>query len=150
MKKNYPLLVEKFYQFEASQPTDLFLSEPVQGIYREFTWEKAGQEIRAMAAALQNMGLGADDKVCILSKNCAHWIMSDLAIAMAGCISVPLYPNITPESINEIILHSESKAIFIGKECDQLVITAHTGVDLITWIAGQWTTKGEFGSLIDM
>ena len=115
MKKNYPLLVEKFYQFEASQPTDLFLSEPVQGIYREFTWEKAGQEIRAMAAALQNMGLGADDKVCILSKNCAHWIMSDLAIAMAGCISVPLYPNITPESINEIILHSESKAIFIGK-----------------------------------
>jgi long-chain acyl-CoA synthetase len=115
MKKNYPLLVEKFYQFEASQPTDLFLSEPVQGIYREFSWAKAGQEIRSMAAALQNMGLGANDKVCILSKNCAHWIMADLAIAMAGCISVPLYPNITPESINEIILHSESKAIFIGK-----------------------------------
>ena len=115
MKKHYPLLIEKFYQFEAAQPNDLFLSEPVQGIYRAFTWAKAGKEIRSMAAALQNMGLGADDKVCILSKNCAHWIMADLAIAMAGCISVPLYPNITPESINEIILHSESKAIFIGK-----------------------------------
>jgi long-chain acyl-CoA synthetase len=115
MKKNYPLLVEKFYQFEASQPNDLFLSEPVNGIYREFTWAKAGQEIRSMAAALQNMGLGNEDKVCILSKNCAHWIMADLAIAMAGCIAVPLYPNITPEAINEIILHSESKAIFVGK-----------------------------------
>jgi long-chain acyl-CoA synthetase len=115
MKKHYPLLIEKFYQFEAAQPNDLFLSEPVQGNYRAFTWAKAGQEIRSMAAALQNMGLGADDKVCILSKNCAHWIMADLAIAMAGCISVPLYPNITPDSINEIILHSESKAIFIGK-----------------------------------
>jgi long-chain acyl-CoA synthetase len=115
MKKHYPLLIEKFYQFEAAQPNDLFLSEPVQGNYRAFTWAKAGQEIRSMAAELQKMGLGADDKVCILSKNCAHWIMADLAIAMAGCISVPLYPNITPESINEIILHSESKAIFIGK-----------------------------------
>ena len=115
MKKPYPLLIEKFYQFEAAQPNDLFLSEPVKGIYREFTWAKAGKEIRSMAAALQNMGLGADDKVCILSKNCAHWIMADLAITMAGCISVPLYPNITSESINESILHSESKAIFIGK-----------------------------------
>lgn len=115
MKKHYPLLIEKFYQFEATQPNDLFLSEPVQGNYREFTWAKAGQEIRAMAAALQRMGLGTEDKVCILSKNCAHWIMADLAIAMAGCIAVPLYPNITPEAINEIILHSESKAIFVGK-----------------------------------
>ena len=115
MQKHYPLLIEKFYQFESAQPDDLFLAEPVQGVYREFTWRQAGKEIRSMAAALRNMGLGADDKVCILSKNCAHWIMADLAIIMAGCVAVPLYPNITPEAINEIIDHSESKAIFIGK-----------------------------------
>jgi long-chain acyl-CoA synthetase len=68
-----------------------------------------------MASVLQNMGLGKNDKVAILSKNCAHWIMADLAIAMAGCISVPLYPNVTPDALREIIDHSESKAIFIGK-----------------------------------
>lgn len=115
MQKHYPLLIEKFYHFEATQPDDLFLAEPVQGVYREFTWRQAGKEIRSMAAALRNMGLGSDDKVCILSKNCAHWIMADLAIIMAGCVAVPLYPNITPEAIYEIIEHSESKAIFIGK-----------------------------------
>jgi|LakMenE18May11ns_1017448.scaffolds.fasta_scaffold9935259_2 long-chain acyl-CoA synthetase len=115
MKQHLPLLIEKFCQYEATQPSDLFLSEPVQGIYHEFTWQAAGREIRSMAAALRKMGLGKGDKVGILSKNCAHWVMSDLAISLAGCICVPLYPNITPEAIREIIEHSESKAIFIGK-----------------------------------
>ena len=33
-------------------------------------------------------------KIGILSKNCAWWIMSDLAIWMAGYVSVPLYPTL--------------------------------------------------------
>lgn len=112
---NYPNIVEKFCEFEQSQPNQLFLSEPVNGVYKNFTWGEAGKQIRSMAAALNAMGLGKDDKVAILSKNCAHWMMADLAIGMAGCVSVPLYPNITADSLREIITHSESKAVFIGK-----------------------------------
>lgn len=111
----YPNIIEKFCQYEQSKSNQLFLSEPVKGIYKEFTWQQAGQQIRSMAAALNAMGYGKDDKIAILSKNCAHWIMADLAIAMAGCVSVPLYPNISAETLQEIIIHSESKAIFIGK-----------------------------------
>jgi long-chain acyl-CoA synthetase len=111
----YPNIIEKFCQYEQSKPNQLFLSEPVKGVYKEFTWEQAGQQIRSMAAALNAMGYGKDDKIAILSKNCAHWIMADLAIAMAGCVSVPLYPNISADTLQEIIVHSESKAIFIGK-----------------------------------
>lgn len=112
---NYPNIVEKFCAYEQSQPDHLFLSEPVKGVYQNFTWGEAGKQIRSMAAALNAMGLGKDDKVAILSKNCAHWMMADLAIGMAGCVSVPLYPNITADSLREIIIHSESKAVFIGK-----------------------------------
>jgi long-chain acyl-CoA synthetase len=61
------------------------------------------------------MGLGKDDKVAILSKNCAHWVMADLAISFAGCVSVPMYPNMTADSIQQILEHSEAKAIFFGK-----------------------------------
>jgi hypothetical protein len=53
MKQHLPLLIEKFCQYEATQPSDLFLSEPLQGIYHEFTWQAAGREIRSMAAALR-------------------------------------------------------------------------------------------------
>ncbi|MFN3667329.1 MAG: AMP-binding protein, partial [Sediminibacterium sp.] len=94
----YPNIVEKFCQYESEKPQQLFLAEPVKGTYRTFTWEEAGNQIRTMAAALNAMGFGKDDKVAILSKNCAHWIMADLAIAMAGCVSVPLYPNISADT----------------------------------------------------
>lgn len=115
MTGQYPGIIDKFCEFENIRANKLFLAEPVNGVYRNFTWQQAGNQVRCMAAALKQMGLGKNDKIAILSKNCAHWIMTDLAIAMAGCISVPLYPNITPEALNEIIVHSESKAIFIGK-----------------------------------
>lgn len=111
----YPTIIEKFCEYEKTTPNRLFLSEPVKGAYQEFTWKEAGRQIRAMAAALRSLGYGKDDKIAILSKNCAHWIMADLAIAMAGCVSVPLYPNITADTLREIILHSESKAVFVGK-----------------------------------
>ncbi len=110
-----PTLIDKFCEFERSRASQLFLAEPVNGVYREFTWQQAGKEIRSMAAALQGMGLGKNDKVALLSKNCAHWVMADLAITLAGCICVPLYPNIAPDALKEIIVHSESKCIFIGK-----------------------------------
>lgn len=108
-------MLDKFCEFEQTRANKLFLAEPVKGVYQTFTWQEAGNQVRKMAAALRGMGLGKDDKVAILSKNCAHWIMADLAISMAGCISVPLYPNITPDALREIIDHSECKAIFIGK-----------------------------------
>lgn len=112
---NYPTIVEKFCEYEKTTPNRLFLAEPVRGVYQNFTWAEAGKQIRSMAAALRSFGYGKDDKIAILSKNCAHWIMADLAIAMAGCVSVPLYPNITPDTLRDIIIHSESKAVFIGK-----------------------------------
>lgn len=115
MTNQYPIILDKFCEFESTRANKLFLAEPVKGVYQKFTWQESGSQVRRMAAALGKMGFGKNDKIAILSKNCAHWIMTDLAISMAGCISVPLYPNITPDALREIILHSESKAIFIGK-----------------------------------
>ena len=48
----YPTILEKFYQYEKEQPQKLFLSEPIQGVAQQHTWQQAGQQIRKMAAAL--------------------------------------------------------------------------------------------------
>jgi long-chain acyl-CoA synthetase len=68
-----------------------------------------------MAAYLQSLDLPKQTKVGILSKNCAHWIMSDLAIMMSGHVSVPLYPNLNAETLGKILKHSESRLLFVGK-----------------------------------
>jgi long-chain acyl-CoA synthetase len=112
---NPPSIIDCFCKYELEKPSALFLAEPVNGVYQSFSWESAGAEIRKMVTVLEHKGLKKGDKVAILSKNCAFWVMADLAILMAGCVPVPLYPNSTPQSLNQILIHSDSKLIFIGK-----------------------------------
>ena len=41
--------------------------------------------------------------------------MSDLAIMMAGYISIPIYPTLNASTIEDILTHSESKLLIAGK-----------------------------------
>ncbi|MFM2139161.1 MAG: hypothetical protein RJA57_1468 [Bacteroidota bacterium] len=113
--KRLPTILEKFYDGVRSHPEACFLSEPVQGLARSFTWGAADQQVRRMAQVLRSMNLPPQSKVAILGKNSAHWILADLAIMMAGHVSVPLYPNVLPNTLRTILDHSESRVIFIGK-----------------------------------
>lgn len=79
MSQTFPTIIDRFCHYENVQPNKLFLSEPVKTVYQNFSWADAGKEIRSMAAWLLQSGLNPGDKVAILSKNCAHWIMADLA-----------------------------------------------------------------------
>jgi long-chain acyl-CoA synthetase len=42
-------------------------------------------------------------------------MMADLALMMAGCVSIPIYPTLTASAIEPILRHSNSKAVFVGK-----------------------------------
>jgi long-chain acyl-CoA synthetase len=110
---NTPL--EAFAHWVDTTPSKTFLRQPINRVFKEYTFQEADEEIRKIASALNGMGLSNGSHVALLSKNCAHWIMADLAIMMAGCISIPIYPTLSAESIHEILVHSESKAIIIGK-----------------------------------
>lgn len=110
---NTPL--EAFAYWVGTTPNKTFLRQPINRVFKEYTFQEADQEIRKIAAALNGMGLSNGSHVALLSKNCAHWIMGDLAIMMAGCISIPIYATLSADSIHEILVHSESKAIIVGK-----------------------------------
>ena len=49
------------------------------------------QQARTIAAGLLNQGYQPGDRIGLLSKNCAQWFIADLAIMMAGFVSVPIY-----------------------------------------------------------
>jgi long-chain acyl-CoA synthetase len=105
----------RFLSWEKQIPDALFLRQPFNGEWRTWTYRQAGEEIRRIASGIQSLQFPQGSKIALLSKNCAHWIMSDLAIMMAGHVSVPLYATITAHVINQILEHSESKMIIIGK-----------------------------------
>jgi long-chain acyl-CoA synthetase len=68
-----------------------------------------------MASFLRAQHWPDDSRIAILVKNSAGWIMADLAIWMAGYVSVPIYPVLTASSVKQIVAHSGALACFIGK-----------------------------------
>mgnify|MGYP001599507518 CR=1 FL=1 len=108
-------VLEKFLYWEKETPDNLFLRQPFGDEWKTWTYQQAGDEIKRIAQAIKKLGFPTGTKIASLSKNCAHWIMADLAVIMNGHVSVPLYSTLTARSIREILEHSEAKAIIIGK-----------------------------------
>ena len=96
-------------------PDRIFLNQPVDGIVRTFTWSESVDTSRRMASALLGLDVRRGDKVAILAKNSAEWFLADIAIAMAGLISVPIYPTAGADTVSHVLQHSEAKAVFVGK-----------------------------------
>ncbi|MBK7581485.1 MAG: AMP-binding protein [Myxococcales bacterium] len=102
--------------FERDRADEIWFTQPLGGgQLRDFTFKEAVGEARRMAAHLKSLDLPAKSHIALFSKNTAWWILCDLAIWMAGHVSVPLYPTLTAETIRQILEHSEAKLIFIGK-----------------------------------
>lgn len=107
--------IEMFYNWESTTPDKVYLRQAVGNEWKTWTYKEAGQEARKMASALHAQGIAPRSHIAIISKNCAHWILADLAIMMAGCVSVPLYPSLGAEQMKEVLEKSDSVAVFIGK-----------------------------------
>ncbi|MDE2417660.1 MAG: AMP-binding protein [Burkholderiales bacterium] len=107
------------YRWERERPDAIYLTQPVgAGQVEDITWAQAADQVRRMASWLQAQGWPQGSRVAIVGKNSAHWILADLAIAMAGHVSVPVYPTFNGEALAYILAHSDSKACFVGKMDD--------------------------------
>lgn len=92
-----------------------YLRQPINGQYQDFSWREVQQKMQQLAGALRHLGLKSGDKIAVLSKNCAEWFITDLALMHGGYISVPIYPTANADTIRYVLEHSEAKAIIIGK-----------------------------------
>ena len=110
------LILQRFYRHCAERPNDVYLTQPHDGGQTtDYTFAQVLDQGRRMATHIASLGLPPQSKIAILTKNCAHFIMADLAIWMAGHVSVALYPTLQSETVAYILEHSESKLLFVGK-----------------------------------
>jgi len=108
------LPLERAYFWEKEHDADIFLTQPVNGIARDWTWAQAMDEARRMAAHLIAQNWPTGSRIVILSRNSAWWIMADLAIWMSGHISVPIYTSLPADSVRKLMEHCDPVACFIG------------------------------------
>ncbi len=101
---------------EEARPNDLWLTQPIgRGQVQTWTFGSAINESRRMASYLKSLELPAGSRIAIFSKNTAWWLMADLAVWLAGHVSVPIYPTLTASSIRAILEHSGASLVFVGK-----------------------------------
>ena len=138
--------VENFINWETNKGKETFLIQPINGKNYEFSWERVGIEARKICSYINSFNFPKNSKIAIISKNCAHWIITDLAIMMSGNISVPIYANVNGKTAKYILEHSESKMLFIGKleESDWDQIESHIPKEIVKIDFGQYDLKCDF------
>ncbi|WP_128546122.1 AMP-binding protein [Larkinella soli] len=108
-------LIDYFFYWEKQQPDKVYLRQPIGDHYQDFTWSEVGRLARTLATYLNSLGLPPRSHIGLLSRNCAHWIIADLAILLSGHVSVPFYPTLNPDQLRTLLDHSDCRLLFVGK-----------------------------------
>ena len=110
------LLLDYVLDHLSRHPDRIYLTQPIGGgKVVDLTWSQVVGEASRMAAHLRSMGIPPGARVAILSKNCAHFIVAELAIWMAGCTTVAIFPTETASTVRYVLEHSEATLLFVGK-----------------------------------
>jgi len=108
-------MIEFFYKNEAAFKDKPFLHQPFGDTWQSYTWHESGQMVRKMANHLNGLNLKERSHIGLVSKNCREWIIADLAIMMAGHVSVPFFPTLTGAQIEEVLRLGDVDLLFVGK-----------------------------------
>ena len=110
------LILDYVYDHEATLADQVYLTQPTGGgQVKDYTWRQVMDESRRMAAHLKVQNLAPGARIAILSKNCAHFIMAELAIWLAGGTTVAIFPTETADTVRYVLEHSEASLLFVGK-----------------------------------
>ena len=105
----------KFYEWEQKLRDRPLLRQPFGDKWEIYTWGEVGQMARKLATGLKSLGLRENAHIGLISKNCREWIIADIAIMMAGYVSVPLFPSLKGEELSFLLDYGDVDLIFVGK-----------------------------------
>ena len=110
------LLLDFVQEHETSRANAIFMTQPLGGgAVQDYTWRQTMDEARRMATHLQSQNFEKGARIAILSKNCAHFVMAELAIWMAGYTTVAIFPTETADTVGYVLNHSGASLLFVGK-----------------------------------
>ena len=110
------LILDYIYDHEAKRGAEVYMTQPIgNNQVIDYTWAQTVDQARRMATHLQTLGFEPGARIGILSKNCAHFFMAEMAIWMAGYTTVAIFPTEGPDTVNYVLTHSEASLLFVGK-----------------------------------
>src|SRR3954466_7135683 len=89
--EHFPNLVTMFLQRAREKGEAPFLWAKRSGQWQSISWREATRQVVAFAESLRRIGLQPGDRVMLVSENRPEWLIADLGIMAAGCVTVPAY-----------------------------------------------------------
>jgi long-chain acyl-CoA synthetase len=99
--------------------------------YREkgYTYREIAERILKLHLLFRDAGIAEGDKIALVGRNSANWCVIYLATVSYGAVIVPILPDFKPEDLTNIIIHSDSKLLFVDdKIYESLDITRMPGI----------------------
>jgi long-chain acyl-CoA synthetase len=109
-------LISLFLTRAAEKGDEPFLWAKREGNWRSTSWSEASRQVASLARSLRKIGLQRGDRVALVSENRPEWLIADLAIMAAGCITVPAYTTNTARDHVHILGNSGARAVIVSKQ----------------------------------
>ena len=109
-------LVSLFVSRAGEKGEGPFLWAKRDGDWRPISWSEAARQVAALAASLKRIGLEPGDRVALVSENRPEWLIADLAIMAAGCVTVPTYTTNTTRDHAHVLGNSGARAVIVSSQ----------------------------------
>jgi fatty-acyl-CoA synthase len=88
---------------------------------KRFTYREFGERTERLAGALRTLGVGAGERVAILSFNTHHLLEAYYGVPQAGAILAPINIRFSPDDIAYVLTHSEAAVLAYHREFQGVV-----------------------------
>ena len=114
--EHFPNLVTMFFTRAREKGDAPFLWAKRAGEWKSVSWKEAARQVAVFAESLKRIGLEPGDRVMLVSENRPEWLIADLGIMAAGCVTVPAYTTNTTRDHTHILGNSGAKAVIVSNQ----------------------------------
>src|SRR3954447_8700172 len=114
--EHFDNLVALFLTRAAEKGDGPFLWAKRDGEWRSTSWSEASRQVAALAAGLKRIGLQPGDRVALVSENRPEWLIGDLGMLAAGCVTVPTYTTNTTRDHPHVLENSAARAVIVSNQ----------------------------------
>lgn len=113
--ESYVDTLSKLYHYSTSVYGENRQSSTV-GTGAGYTYKEFKHCCDGLSKSLCCYGIGAGDRVAILSQNMPNWAVAFFATTAFGRVVVPILPDSSSAEVTNILTHSETKVLFVSKK----------------------------------
>ena len=114
--EHFPNLVTMFLTRASERGERPFLWTRRSGEWQSVSYAEAARQVAALAGHLRRIGLKPGDRVMLVSENRPEWLIADLGIMAAGCVTVPTYTTNTTRDHQHVLANSGASAVIVSTQ----------------------------------